>query len=409
MDANSRLLRRALDAAIAAARPPKWLGPALEEIERPAGRTIAIALGKAAIGMAEFFAARWGAPFDGLAVAPLGAAAAVAGFRVMEAAHPVPDATSLAAGEAALELAARAGPEDLLLILLSGGASALACAPIPGVTLEIKAELTRRLLASGLEIGVINRVRQQVSRLKGGGLGRVANGAMVVTIAQSDVPQDALWAIGSAPGLPLPADPEYAIETLQSVAPDLVGDLEGPIRDWAECADPVEFAWRGEVAFGAGDGARAAAALMAAEGVSVDDAGSHWSVDAALAAQLHAADLETMDGQAMVTAGETSVAVAPGSTGRGGRNQHFLLALAIALAGRTDVWALAADTDGIDGSSNAAGAWLDPDLLGGLDVSEAEGALAAFDAHGFFEKHGRLIETGPTGVNVGDLRLVLVA
>ena len=407
MDANGQLLRQAFEAALDAARPERWLAPALARFAAPPQPLRVLALGKAARAMAEVFARAWRPPFEGLVVAPYGQGGSPAGFDVVEAAHPVPDEGSVAAGEAILAMAGRLRPGDQLLLLLSGGASALACAPIEGVSLELKAELTRRLLRSGLEIRQVNTIRQAVSRLKGGGLLRAAGGADVVSLIQSDVPMDDVAVIGSAPGVPTPPPWQAALDALGTVAPDLLPALADPVRRWAAKASAAHGPWRAEVLFGVGDGAAAAAAFLRERGVEATESGQ-WNIDAETAAAIHAAEVRTAGPGALVTSGETTVAVPAGASGRGGRNQHFLLSLAVEMAGRRDIWALAADTDGIDGASGAAGAWIDPALLETLDVGAARAALAAFDAHGFFERQGRLIQTGPTGVNVGDLRMVLV-
>lgn len=409
MYANSRLLRGAFDAALAAADPAIWLTPEIDAMTPPRGDLRVLALGKSARRMAEVFADAWRGRFEGLVIAPLGQGGAPRGFEVMEAAHPVPDENSLAAGEAALALAAACRPDDRLLILLSGGASALACAPIKGVSLELKAELTRRLLNSGLSIDEVNTVRRAVSRLKGGGLVEAANGAEVWSLIQSDVPHDVLQIIGSGPGAPIWPDVESALHFIETVAPDLGPELKSAIERAAAGYREPPRSWGADILFGAGDGGEAAVNYLRGQGLAAE----HWGQlegDSGGAAIMHAEDLASHGpGGVVVTSGETTVAVGDDATGRGGRNLHFLLALAVELAGRRDVWALAADTDGVDGSSPAAGAWLDPGLLADLDVDAARAALEAFDSHDFFARQERLIETGPTGVNVGDLRLVLVA
>ncbi|MBX7250009.1 MAG: DUF4147 domain-containing protein [Caulobacteraceae bacterium] len=407
MDANSRLLRHAFDAAIAAADPALWLAPALAQVEPRAGEVRVLALGKAAIPMAETFGRVWRGAWRGLAVAPPGAARPVAGFTVLEGAHPVPDARSLAAGEAALAFAREGRPEDLLLVLMSGGASALACAPIPGVDLALKAHVTRVLLASGAGIGELNSVRRALSRLKGGGLARAAGTGRVLTLAMSDVPGDRLADIGSGPGLPSPTGAPEAMAALGAHAPDLADSLAGPIEAWAASLGPIEARTEGRVALPLDGGVRAAAAALAIAGWPVEQLGVIGG-DVGPACDRHLRRLADGRRRAVVSGGELAVAVPSGAVGRGGRNQHFLLCLVASLAGRGGLWGLAADTDGVDGSSDAAGAWFDPDLLGEAVAAEAQAALAGFDAHGFFHRRGRLVATGPTGVNVGDLRILLI-
>jgi glycerate 2-kinase len=407
MDANSRLLRQAFDAALAAANPNIWLAPHIRSLPRPTGAVRVLSLGKGAIAMAETFGAEFHGDWSGLAVTPAGTARPVAGFRVLESAHPVPDERSAAAGEAVLDFAASAAPDDLLLVLMSGGASSLVCAPIAGVSLQQKAEVNRRLLASGAGIEAINVVRRALSRTKGGGLLRATPAGMVVTLAASDVPSDRIWDIGSGPAVPSPSGVAEAMAELNNHAPDLAVGLAAPLERHARDLQMPERRWSGEVALGIEDGAGAAVSRLGAAGVAARHGGVRdCGVNSAVFT--HRCELEALGSGAIVSCGELSQAVPEGATGRGGRNQHFLLSLAVELAGRTDIWALAADTDGIDGSSTAAGAWIDPGLLATLDQGEARAALAAFDAHGFFERHRRLIETGPTGVNLGDLRILIV-
>lgn len=406
MDAYGQLLRQAFDAAVAAAHPRNWLPPAIRGLERPAGAVRVLALGKSAIPMAEVFAATVDGPWSGLAVTPAGVARPVGGFDVLEAAHPVPDAASLAAGEAALCFAAGAGSDDLLLILISGGASALACAPIRGVSLEAKAEATARLLASGAGIGEVNTVRRALSRLKGGGVARARGEGRILTLAASDVPGDALADIGSGPGIISPTGVAEALNVLDRRAPDLVRTLAGPMHAWAASATPIAAGAEGRVVLSIDSAVRAAADFLAGAGWRVDNLGVLGGGVGA-AATLHVDRMSA--GRVLVSGGELDVPVAARSPGRGGRNQHFLITLAARLARRDDIWALAADTDGLDGSSPAAGGWIDPEFLAHVTAAEAQAALSRFDAHGLLATKGRLIETGRTGVNVGDLRMVLVA
>lgn len=410
MDHKVQLLRRAFDAAVTAASPGVWLADPIQglrlPIRNPASGVQVIALGKGSIAMVEAIPAFVPFGWRGLVVTPHGTARPVDRCEVLEAGHPVPDTASLAAGEAALARAAEATPDDILLLLLSGGASALACAPIPGVSLAAKAEVSRQLLGSGASIGELNTVRRALSRLKGGGLARATRASRVVTLAMSDVPGDVLADIGSGPGVPSPTGVEEALAVLHRFAPELVDELRPPMQAWAASQASITTPTEARVGFPIDGGVRAAASALAQRGWAVERTGV---LTGGIAVAVQAALTHLAGGRrAVVSGGELSLAVPGGASGRGGRNQHYLLSLAVALAGRTDVWALAADTDGIDGSSDAAGAWIDPALLGALDRAEAAAALAAYDAHGFFERHGRLIRTGPTGVNVGDLRIALV-
>lgn len=410
MPDQAELLREALAAAVAAGDPERWLAHEAAALGWTRGAVRVISLGKAAVPMARTFAKHFSGPFDGLAVAPAGQGASVPGFTVLEGAHPIPDATSLAAGEAVLTFARSCRPDDLVVVLVSGGASALACAPIPGVTLEAKAQMTRRLLASGASISEINLVRGACSRIKKGGLADAMVSANQRTWIQSDVPGDDPDDVGSGPMAPRADQREEAVALLRRYAPDLVDALSGPILAHPPGGEGAAAGTANRdqrVLSSMRDAPDAAEAILRARGWPVSNLGLGEG-DAAVEARRWSGLADARDRRALVSGGELTVEVVGRAPGRGGRNLHFLLNLAGELAGRADIWALAADTDGVDGSSPAAGAWIDPDLLANLDRREVDAALAAFDAHDFFERRGKLIRTGPTGVNLGDLRILLV-
>ncbi|MEQ8701584.1 MAG: DUF4147 domain-containing protein, partial [Bauldia litoralis] len=317
-----------------------------------------------------------------------------------------------------LDLAAGAGPDDLILFLLSGGASALLSLPAPRVSLEDKQAVTRALLASGAAIGEINAVRKHLSAIKGGRLAAAAHPARVVTLAISDVVGDDPAVIGSGPTV---ADPstladaravlaKYGIELPSAVADQLAGDDETPKpgdprltgSDYILCARPAD--------------ALAAARERAADaGVMALDLGDEIEGEARDVGRAHAqaalrlaADGAVRKPLVILSGGETTVTVTGG--GKGGPNTEYLLGLALALDGAPGVWALAGDTDGQDGSEPNAGALVAPDTLArarGLGL-DAAALLAGNDAWGFFDTLGDLLVTGPTGTNVNDLRAVLV-
>lgn len=406
MDARSRLLFDAFLAAVDAARAENWLPPTLAELEPPPGQTCVLAVGKGADEAARVFAARWPRPFTGLAIAP-GAAEPAAGFERLEAGHPVPDARSLAAGRAALAFAGEAGPDDLLLVLVSGGASSLMCAPTAGLDLPTKAALTTVLLRSGASIGELNAVRRALSQVKGGGLLRATGAGRVTTLAVSDVPGDAIADIGSGPAVPSPTGAAEALAVLRRRAPQLWVAIQPLLRDPPAPKAGAEV--RARVVFRPADALAAAARVLETAGVAVDLLGADLGGEAREVGARHAGLLSVGGPRALLSGGELDVSLpADRAFGRGGRNQEYLLALAAALAGRTDVRALAADTDGRDGSEPVAGAWIDPAFLLELTREEADAALTRHDSYGLFAAHGRALVTGPTGVNVGDFRLVLV-
>ena len=373
---------------MAACLPERVLPPHLPE--PPPGRTIMLALGKAAVPMATVVEAHWRGRLSGLAVAPYGGGGALERLDLIRAAHPIPDERGVEAARRLLALAADAERDDLVLVLLSGGASSLACLPGDGLSLADKRRLTGSLLRSGASVSEINRVRRHLSRFKGGRLALAASPARLVTLAISDVVGDRPADIGSGPTAADPSSVEEARAVLDRYA------IEAPDRGWSETPARVPGEWR--LVAGAGDALAAAAAkarelgyaprLLECEGEAREVGRAH----AALA-------LEAGPGAALISGGELTVAVR--GPGRGGPNQEYALAAALALSGRSGICGLAADTDGIDGASEAAGAFF------GCGAPGGEAALEANDSDGWFAGRGGLFVTGPTGTNVSDLRIIL--
>ena len=396
-------------AGIAAIRADAMLPAALPA---PAGRLLAIAIGKAAVPLMAAAQARANGRLEGLVVAPHGHVPPGTGWpgvRIITAGHPVPDADSIAAGEAALALAAGLGADDHLLMLVSGGGSAVLAAPVAGVTLAEKAAVTRALLRSGATIADINTVRQALSRIKGGGLAAMAAPAAVTTWIISDIPGDHPGLVASGPTVPGDArDARAIVERFGIVVPPGVGraleEAERASGGWGP-----KFPGRPQTPFVIArprDALDAIARDAAALGYTVIDLGDTLEGEARDLGAAHAALALGLTGRhAILSGGETSVTIT-GTTGRGGRNLEYALALAIGLNGAPGITALAADSDGIDGSSHAAGAFVTPDTL--TRGPGASAYLAAHDAHGFFESVDGLFVTGPTLTNVNDLRLILV-
>ena len=359
--------------------------------EPPQGRTILLALGKAAAPMADAVEARWQGPLSGLAVTRHGSEAPVRRIEVVGAAHPVPDESSVDAAERLLALAREAGPDDLVLVLLSGGASALACLPGEGLTLEAKRNLTAALLRSGADVSEINCVRRHMSRIKGGRLALAAAPARLVTLAISDVVGDAPRDIGSGPTVADPTTIAEARAILRRYG------IEAPDPGWSETPERVPGDYRlvarqADALAAAADRARAlgyAPVVVESVGEARDAGRDH----AGLALRLP-------PGTALISGGELTVTLR--GSGRGGPNQEYALAAALALAGRPDISGLAADTDGIDGDSEAAGAF-----FAGGGAPGGEAALAANDSGSWFAARGGLFVTGPTDTNVSDLRVIL--
>ncbi len=384
-------LERIWRAGVAACHPYRVLPAQLPE--PPAGRTILLAIGKAAAAMAEVAEAHWSGPLAGLAVAPHGPQAQLRTISLVTAAHPVPDEASVAAAERLLALAKEAGPDDLVLVLLSGGASALACLPADGLTLDSKRRITADLLRSGRSIGDINCVRRHLSRIKGGRLGRAAQPARLLTLAISDVAGDRAHDIGSGPTM---ADPS----TIEEATAILPGDLP-----WSESLklDETENWHATYRVIATNDEALAAAATEARRlGYEVELLGPCCG-EAREVAHRHADLARKAHRTALISGGELTVTVT--GRGRGGPNQEYALALALALRG-TPFAALAADSDGIDGSGPAAGAFVDDSSV--ERGTGADRALAENDTSSFFTALGDAFVTGPTGTNVNDLRIILV-
>lgn len=394
-------------AAVAACHPAHVVPAYLPE--PPEGRTILLAIGKAAGGMARAVEAAWHGLLSGLAVVPHGPAEPLQQIDCIRAGHPVPDEASLTAAERLLALAQQAGSEDLVLVLLSGGASALACLPGEGLSLADKQALTAALLRSGAPIRAINAVRRHLSRIKGGRLARAAQPARLVTLAISDVVGDRPEEIGSGPTVADPTSLEEAKAILGRHR------IAVPDRGWSESVKPGEAkVWNADYRIiASGDTALEAAASEAMrlgwEAVPID---AHAQGEARDVARRHASiALETLrSGRriALVSGGELTVTLS--GQGSGGPSREYALALALALDGAPGITALAADTDGLDGSHDAAGAFIDPTTLARAKARklDASAALQSNDSGAFFAALGDAFVTGPTGTNVNDLRTVLI-
>jgi glycerate 2-kinase len=392
-------------------------------VRRHAGPVRVAAVGKAAARMADAAGAVLGDLIErGLVVVPRGGGQpATARLECMHGSHPVPDDTSAAAADALLDLARTTPRGTLLLVLLSGGASALVAAPVAGLELRDVQLATAALLASGADIQAVNTVRRHCSRLKGGGLLRAAAGAAAVwTLALSDVIGDEPAAIGSGPTAPDPTtfgDAAAILERWVPGAPGVLGAVlaEGVAGRREETVKPGDPLLRRATFVVVGSNVIAVDALAAAAGragyraerLAQPIAGDAARAGEALGRRLR--DPSAAGGRvALVGGGEPTVQVVPG--GRGGRAQQLALAAAPVLAG-TRCLLLAAGTDGIDGPTDAAGAWVDGGTMAeagrlGLDVAAA---LAATDAHPVLARLGALVRTGPTGTNVADVVLGLRA
>ena len=412
------LLRRAFEAAVDAARAPERITAHLPP--PPKGRTVVVGGGKAAAAMAKAVEEAWPGPLSGLVVTRYGHGLPTKRIRVIEAAHPNPDEASQRAAAEILALAGGLGPDDLLLCLISGGGSALMALPAPGLTLADKQGVTRGLLRCGATIGEINCVRKHLSAIKGGRLAAAAAPAPVVALLISDVPGDDPSVIASGPTVPDPTTCADALAVIDKYALDVPAQvrahLEAEAAETPKPGDPRLAASRTLMVATPQDALEAAAAVVREAGYRPLILGNAIEGEARDVALVHAgmAKQAVRHGQpaeppcVILSGGETTVTIR--GNGRGGRNGEFLLALAVALEGEPQVWALAADTDGIDGVEDNAGAILRPDTLAraaaaGLD---ARALLANNDSYGLFSRLGDLIVTGPTRTNLNDFRAILV-
>lgn len=387
----------------------------------PSGRTLVIGAGKAAARMAQGVEQHWPGPLQGLVVTRYGHGAATGRIEVVEAGHPMPDDAGQAAAERMLALVHGLSADDLVLCLVSGGGSALLSLPAPGVTVQDKRAITRALLHCGAPIDDINCVRKHLSAIKGGQLALACQPARVVTLVVSDVPGDDPATVASGPTVADASTGTDALRILQKYAidytPAVAAVLADPARETPKPGDARLAGNTVTVIASAQQALDAAAQVARQAGYTPLILSNSMQGEARDVALVHAsiARQVALHGQPLaapcviLSGGETSVTVR--GNGRGGRNAEFLLALAGALRGLPQVYALACDTDGIDGTEDNAGAWLAPDTLQrasalGLDPAAR---LADNDGYGFFAALGDLVVTGPTRTNVNDLRLLLVA
>jgi hydroxypyruvate reductase len=420
-DARARQALRALfDAAIEAADPRKVLAAHLPD--RVLGRCIVVGGGKSAAVMAAALEAAWpNVPLEGTVVTRYGHAVPTRRIEVIEASHPVPDANSERGARRLLERVRGLRPDDLVLALMSGGASALLAAPAPGLTLADKQAVNRALLACGANIAEMNCVRKHLSAIKGGRLAAAAAPAQVVTLAISDVPGDDPAVIGSGPTVPDPSTfaearallARYGIAPPAAVAARLAQEEDETPKPGS--LPQAEFRLIATPMTALRHAARTARGLGLAPVILGDalegEAREMGAVMAGIARSVRAHGEPAAAPAVLLSGGETTVTLGAGPAGHGGRNTEFLLGLAVALDGAAGIWATAGDTDGIDGMDDIAGAVLCPDTLArvrakGLDPRRM---LAGHDSHSLFGAAGDLIRTGPTLTNVNDFRAILIA
>lgn len=421
-DAAARaLLRDLFDAALAVARPDTCLASYIDKLQPPKGRTIVIGAGKASAAMAHAVEERWQHPLEGLVVTRYGYGEVCKKIEIVEAAHPVPDEKGRAAAGRIIEKVKDLTPDDLVLCLISGGASALLALPAKGLTLADKQDVNRALLKSGANIVEMNTVRKHLSAIKGGRLAMAAQPARVLSWLISDVPNDDPGVIGSGPTVAdattfanaLAVLAKYKIEPPPAVAQHLAAGAAGRIEETPKPGDPRLARVETVMVATPKRSLEAAAAAARKHGVDVVMLGDNLEGEARVLGAEHARQAIELAKNAkqptvILSGGETTVTVR--GKGRGGRNVEYLLAEAIAANSAPGIWGLAADTDGVDGAEDIAGAIFTPDTLTRARAKgrDPQAMLDDNDGHGFFEMLGDSLVTGPTKTNVNDFRATLV-
>jgi glycerate 2-kinase len=412
-------LQRYFNAAVAAAQPS--LAVAQHLPERPKGRTIVIGAGKASAQMARAFELSWNGPIDdSLVVTRYGYGTACERIEVVEAAHPVPDTAGYLAARRMLEKVSGLSHDDLVVALVSGGGSALLPQPAPGLSFEDEQAVNQVLLASGAPISMMNLIRNQLSAIKGGRLAAMAAPARVATLVVSDIPGDDPALVASGPTVPMKAtraDARAAVALYQLALPATVQDLLDSDLNLAPTPSDVRLSRNSvEVIASAALSLEAAARMAKADGVAAHilsdaiegEAREVGLVHAAMAREVALRGRPFGRPSLILSGGETTVTIR--GNGKGGRNSEFLLSFAIAIDGVHGVAALAADTDGIDGMGDNAGAFADGTTVARMRAKglDPRAMLANNDAYTAFAAIGDLFAPGPTGTNVNDFRAILV-
>ncbi|MBS9722123.1 glycerate kinase [Tianweitania sp. BSSL-BM11] len=411
------LLRDMFDAAIASADPRRTVASNLPA--KPNGRCVVIGAGKASAAMAAAVDEAWpDVDLSGVIVTRYGHAVPAGRIRILEAAHPVPDEMSLQAGRALEDAVQGLTENDLVLALFSGGGSSLLVSPAGAMSLADKQAVNKALLHSGATIREMNAVRKHLSRVKGGRLALAAQPAKVVTLVISDVPGDDPSDIASGPTVPDLSTLETVREIVARRQIDLPQSARDVLAQNGETPKPGEVASDVRIIAAPALALDAAAAVARAAGVQTlilgdaleGEAREMGTVLAGIARSTKEKGQPVSGPAVILSGGEATVTIGSRSPGRGGRNTEFLLGLAVALDGRPGIWAIAGDTDGIDGTEDAAGAIIGPDTLAraakaGLDP---KACLAAHDSYSLFHHLGDLVKTGPTLTNVNDFRAIIV-
>jgi glycerate 2-kinase len=421
-DAARRALRTIFDAAVASADPRVVLARHLPEKPK-SGRVVVVGCGKSAAVMAAAVEDAWpDIPLSGVVVTRYGHGHPTRRIEVLESSHPVPDEAGAEGARRILAAVSGLTAADIVLFLVSGGGSSLTTLPAPGLTLDDLKATNRALLASGADIGAMNCIRRHLSAFSGGRVAAAAHPARVVTLAISDVPGDDPAVIASGPTVPDPTTFEqaralvahYRMALPERVAAHLAraaeespkpGDPRLGTPDYRFIATPMmALQAAAEAARGLG-----LAPLILGDALEGEARGLGQALAGiALSARTHGHPLPAPC--VLLSGGEGTVTIGPEGGGRGGRNSEALLSCAIALDGAPGIWALMADTDGIDGSETNAGAVVAPNTLARARAAgiDPRGTLARHDSYGLFAAIGDLVETGPTLTNVNDLRAIVI-
>lgn len=415
-------LREMFDATVASASPFHVLARFLPE--KPKGRCVVVGAGKAAASMAAALEAAWpDVPLEGVVVTRDGHATPTKSIRVLEASHPVPDERSEQAARDILKAVQGLREDDLVIALISGGGSALLALPAEGITLDEKKQIARKLLHSGATITEMNTVRRHLSAIKGGRLAQAAYPATVATLVISDVPGDDPAVIASGPTVQDETTAQDVLRIIQKYDLTLPPAALAVLKQEDEAAKqtPPPMAEGNSLTMiatpffaleAAAEVARRAGVTPVILGDALEGESSSAGIlfsGVARSVKLHGQPVAAP--AVLLSGGETTVTIRPGEKpGKGGRNTEFLLACAQSLSGEPGIWAMAGDSDGIDGTEDAAGALIGPQTLarGKALGLNAEDFLKRHDSYSYFKELNDLVMTGPTLTNVNDIRLILV-
>ncbi|MER8427733.1 MULTISPECIES: glycerate kinase [unclassified Mesorhizobium] len=406
------------NAAVAAADPQRTIKNHLPA--RPKGRTIVIGAGKGSAQIAAAFEKVWDRPIEGLVVTRYGYGAACRRIEIIEAAHPVPDAAGLEASRRLLEKVQGLTADDLVVALISGGGSALLPSPAEGLTLADEIAVNEALLASGAPIAAMNTIRKHLSTIKGGRLAAAAYPAKVVSLVVSDIPGDNPALVASGPTVPDIGSREDALASIAAYGMKLpasvMAHIKSPAADAPRPDDPRFIRNEVHLIASAGVSLEAAAAEAKRRGIQAvilsdsieGEAREVGGIHAAIAREVATRSRPFAKPVLILSGGETTVTLR--AKGKGGRNSEFLLAFAIGITGMAGVHALAADTDGIDGSEDNAGAFADGSTVSRMRAAgvDAKAMLAGNNAWTAFNAVDDLFVPGPTGTNINDLRAILI-